>query len=423
MSIYLPKKILIKAKKPVQVKPHVRQGKRVSGYTRQGQVAKIVAKKRKFRLKANQKEMQDMSQIIDKNIGYLIYMGKVIATAIGLTPRFYDSQPVGDLEDLVQEGKFGMMIGGMQWIKNTKAGKAKVDQLTQMKTRAKIYMRLMAQKLRSEVSLPRDVVKDLAIVSTARHELIQQKDGGKITAEEIADMVTLRKRTREGGFDEYVGDEKVERIEALMTYREAQFREDFEIHPLVSEKDVRFWTRYTYDQRKRREVINKVVERLVDAGTLTIDQRDILYLKFYFDQPDYARKERSFETIAKLFDKKAGIKYVRVRSKVGDKHRFTPSGRKTAITARIVKIQKKQFWVSREGKKKEYRIHGKPPLVRIKGVNKKIIWENYTATLNKLFKQPELKSTWEKMKKSVWNGVSKSLALFIPSLQVSTTCE
>lgn len=419
MSIYLPKKILIKAKKPIRVKPHVRRGKRVSGYIRQGQVAKFVAKKRSFRLKANQEEMQNMGQIIDKNMGYLIYMGKTIAQAHGLNARFYDSQPVGDLEDLVSEGKFGMMIGGMEWLKSKKANKHKVDQFTQMKTRAKGHMRLMAKKLRSEVSLPRDVVKDLAIVSTARQKLLQQKDGGRIIAEEIADMVTLHRRTREGGYDEYTGEEKIERIEALMTYRESQFREDFEIHPLVSEKNVRFWTRYTYEQRQHREVINKVIEKLVDAGTLTTDQRDILYLKFYFDQPDYVRKERSFETIATLFDKKAGIKYVRVRSRVGDKHRFIPNRRKSPVTGKIIKISPQSFVVRRGGKKKEYRIMGKPPLVRIKGVNKAVIWKKYSAALNELFKQSELKSVWEKMKKSVWNGISKSLALFIPSLQVS----
>lgn len=417
MPLYLKK--LIKAKKPVRVKPHQRKGKQVTGYIRQGQIAKTVAKKRQFRLKATQKQMQDMGTTIDSNMGYLVYMGKIIAGSHGLSARFYDSQPTGDLEDLIQEGKMGMIIGGMEWIKTNKKGKAKVPQLVQMKTRAKQKMRLMAKKLRSEVSLPRDVVKDLAIISTARQKLLQQKDGGRITAEEIAEMVTLRRRTREGGYEEYSEEEKLERVEALMTYREAQFREDFDIHPLVSESDVRFWTRYTYDQRERRETINKVIEKMVASKQITAEQRDIIYLKFHFDQPDYARRDRTFETIVRLFDKAAGVKYVRVRSKVGDKYRFIPKGHKTAQTARIIKIQPRSFFVKRDTvKKKQYRIMGKPPMLSIKGVDKTELWRKYTSAIEKLIKQPELKIAWEATK-SVWGKLTKSLLLFIPPLKVS----
>jgi len=277
----------------------------------------------------------------------------------------------------------------------------------------------MAKKLRSEVSLPRDVVKDLAIISTARQELLQRKDGGRITPTEIAEMVTLRRRTREGGFEEYADEEKLERVEALMTYREAQFREDFDIHPLVSESDVRFWTRYTYDQRERREQINKVIERMVSDGQITPEQRDIVYLKFYFDQPDYARRDRTFETIARLFDKAAGVKYVRVRSKVGDKYRFTPKGHKTAQTTRIIKIQPKSFIVKRDGvKKKQYRIMGKPPMLSIKGVDKTELWRKYTSAIDQLIKQPELKIAWEATK-SIWGKLTKSLILFISPLDLS----
>ena len=422
MPLYLRR--LIKAKKPVKVRPHQRKGKQVTGYVRQGQIAKTVARKRKFRLKATQSEWKDFEQIAKDNMGYLVYMGKVICFAHGITPRFYHSQPTGDLEDLVQEGKFGMYIGGMEWIKTKKTGKEKVPQLVQMKTRAKQKMRLMAKKLRSEVSLPRDVVKDLAIISTARQALLQQKEGGAITSEELAEMITLRRRTREGGFEEYTDEEKLERVEALMTWREAQFQEDFDIHPLVSESDVRFWTRYTYDQRQRREQINKVIERMVSDKEITPEQRDIVYLKFHFDQPDYARRDRTFENITRLFDKASGVKYVRVRSKVGDKYRFTPKGNKTAITARIVRIKKGSFYVARDtgtGKikrKKEFRIMGKPPMLSIKGVDKTELWRKYTSAIDKLIKQPELKIAWEATK-SVWSKLSKSLLLFIPSLQVS----
>ena len=46
-------------------------------------------------------------------------------------------------------------------------------------------------------------------------------------------------------------------------------------------------------------------------------------------------------------DKKAGIKYVRVRKKVGDTHRFIPSTRKTFIYGEIIKVDKKSFVVRR----------------------------------------------------------------------------
>ncbi len=190
--IYIEK--TIKATAPVRVKAHSRRGKRVRGYVRTFVVGKVPTKKLSTKFKASPTEMKEIIKDVDQNVAYLVYMGKIIASSHGLPVQFVDSKPQGDLADLISAGKHGMILGGMEWLRRD----LKVDQLTQMKTRAKQKMRNIALKLRNTVALPEDIVRDLGIVFAARNELLQLKGGGSVSADEISEKVTLKRRTREG---------------------------------------------------------------------------------------------------------------------------------------------------------------------------------------------------------------------------------
>ncbi len=396
----LRSQILIKS--VIHVKEHVRSGARVKAHIRDIIVSgdKPIPK-----MSVSNDQMALIGGIIEKNNRYLEYLSKIIAKKHNLEIQFKSGKPVGDIADLINEGKLGMIVGGMESINK----KLSVDQLTQMKTRAKVRMRNLAKKLMGNVSLPRDVIKDLAIISTARSKLEQQEETDSVTSEAIAKTVTLKKRTREGGYVELSKKETIVRIHALEKYKGAQSREEFDIQPLTSEANSEYWTEYTHDQRQRRELINKSIDNLVDQKILTPDQRDILYLKFYFDQPEYSRKDRSFDIIAKKFDEKSGKKFVKVRKKVGDNHRFKFKQHKSSITGKIVKVGSNSFTVEHSGTK--YKIPGKPPIYTIKGVNKAEIWKQYTKAVEILSDVPELKRAWG-MLKSIWTSISLPIFLF-----------
>lgn len=409
-----------------RVKPHLRAGKPVLGYQRAGKPVQG-RKKRSIRLRATMPQMLEMGKVIEKNIAYLVFMGKEIARVHGLDIRFIDGQPVGDLADLISEGKHGMLIGGMEAIRSKKTG---VQKLVQMKTRAKQRMRLMAKRLRgSGVQLPRDTIKQLAIISSATEKFMQANNGEKPTKEMLAEMIILHKRTRDGGSVELEYDEKVARIEALEGYKGAQLVDDMDTTPHVEEEDVRFWTIWSREERQLREITHEVINELVVDKKLTLDERDVLYLRFYVDRPQASRMHpRSFSTVAALLDKKRGIKKLKVRKTVGDNHRWRPFHKvrhmtsrkipgkdkrrktitytrrqyKTPVSGVIVDVGTKSFVVEREGRK--YRIQGKPPF-REKSTGQMDVFRIYQSGIEKILAHPkatdELKQALALVQKSI----------------------
>jgi len=414
-----------------RVKPHVRAGKQVSGYTRAGKPGEG-RKKAPMRLRATMPQMQELGQTIEKNIAYLVYMGKEIASVHGLEPRFIEGQPIGDLADLISEGKQGMLIGGMEALRSGKEGDKK---LTQMKTRAKQRMKDMAKQLRGPgVRLPRDMVKQLAIISSATEKFMKLNNGERPSREDLADMIILHKRAADDGKVELDREETVARIEALEGYKGAQLSDDLDDTPHIEEEDVAFWTKWTREERELRETTHRVIAEMMKEKLLTADERDVLYLRFYVDKPESSKgmKPRSFETVAKLLDKKRGIKKIKVRKQVGDIHRFKPMKRvkevkfrrppgkmrrkkyvtyrfvqyKNPITAEIVAVSDKSFVVEREGNK--YRLQGKPPF-KERATGQMDVYRTYQAGIEKILKHP---SAPEQLKHAL-SLVQKSIRVII----------
>jgi len=429
---------LLKAQ-PEHVRAHVRSGKPVAAHIRTGK-PKQARKTPKMRLKATMPQMQELGRIIQKNIAYLVYMGKEIARVHGLDVRFIDGQPVGDVADLISEGKQGMLIGGMEAIRSKKTGDLK---FMQMKTRAKQRMRLMAKKLRgSGVQLPRDMIRQLAIISSATEKYMKLNNGEKPSREDLADMVILHKRTRDGEYVELSPEEKLVRIEALEGYKGAQLTDDMDTTPHIEEEDVAFWSKWTIEERELRETTHRVITSLVKEKALTPDERDVLYLRFYVDKPESSRgmNPRSFETVAKLLDQKRGIRKIKVRKTVGDFHRFKPMkkvrkdvtrvvrgkdqrGRRTVkkkryttyvnerykhpIRAEIVNVTGKSFIVERGGQK--WRIIGTPPF-KEKATGQMDVYRTYQAGVEKIL---EHASAPENLKRAL-ALVQKSIRVIIP---------
>lgn len=414
-----------------RVKPHMRAGKRVSGYTRAGKPGEG-RKKAPMQLRATMPQMQELGQTIEKNVAYLVYMGKEIASVHGLEPQFVEGQPVGDLADLISEGKQGMLIGGMEAIRSGKKGDKK---LTQMKTRAKQRMRHMAKQLRGPgIKLPRDMVKQLAIISSATEKFTKLNSGETPSREDLADMIVLHKRTADGGTVELDREETLARIESLEGYKGVQMADDLDDTPHIEEEDVAFWSKWTYEERELRETTHRVIAEMVKDKLLTPDERDVLYLRFYVDKPQSSTgmKPRSFETVAKLLDKKRGIKKIKVRKQVGDIHRFKPMRKirevkfrrppgkvrkkryityryaqyKVPITTEIISVSDNSFVVQRDGKK--YRIQGKPPF-KERATGQMDVYRTYQAGIEKILKHP---SAPEQLKHAL-SLVQKSIRVII----------
>lgn len=422
--------VLLKAV-TTRVKPHLRAGKPVQAYAR-SQKPGEGRKQTSMRLRATMPQMQELGRIIEKNIAYLVYMAKEIARVHGLDVRFIDSQPVGDVADLISEGKHGMIIGGMEAIRSKKEGDRK---LRQMKTRAKQRMRLMAKKLRgSGVQLPRDMIKQLAIISSATEKFQKANNGEKPTAEVLAEMVILHKRSREGDPVELEYAEKLARIEALEGYKGAQLVDDMDTTPHIEESDVRFWTVWSREERQLREITHAVIEALVAEKKLTPDERDVLYLRFYVDRPEVSRLHpRTFSTVAAQLDIKRGIRKLKVRKRVGDTHRWRPFHKvrsmkswkirgklkrkkvvtytrkqyKNPVSGVIVTVTPNYFIVEREGRK--YRVMGKPPFREL-STGQMDVYRIYQSGIEKIVGHP--KAT-EELKRAL-ALVQKSIRIIVP---------
>lgn len=425
MRVKLP--LLLKAVSE-RVKRHVRDGKPVQAYTRTGKPRKP----HKMALRATFTQMQELGQIIEKNIAYLVYMGKEIAFVHGLQVRFDDGQPVGDIADLISEGKQGMLIGGMEAIKSSKKGDLK---LQQMKTRAKQQMRSVAKEIRGTVRLPRDVIRHLAIISSATEKYMNANEGEKPSREDLAEMIILHRRTREGEYEEMTYEEKMGRIEALEEYKGAQITEELDIRPSIEETDVRFWTVWTREERQLREITHRIINDLVEEGALTPEEKEVLFLRFYVDKPQQRRGmgKRTFETIAKMYDERRGLKKLKVRRKVGDTHRFRPYRKirhekikmdrktrkrrkyvtytyeryKNSLTGHIISIAPKSFRVQRG--KKIYKLEGRPPFRNV-STSPMTIYNHYQSGAEKILAHP---TAPDKLKQAL-KLVTKSIRIMVP---------
>jgi hypothetical protein len=417
--------------KGVTVAPHTRDGHHVDGYTRSA------APKTKTTLKATHRQFMKMNEEIEHNMAYLVYMGKQIAGTHGIQPMFENGRAVGDLGDLIAEGKMGMLIGGMEWMKTRTKAKKKgeepaVDMLTQMKTRAKQRMRLMAKKLKNTVALPRDLTKHLAILASAREKYRQSHNGIEPSDEDLADMITLHKRSDKGPV-EYSHEEKLDRIKALAEYKNSQYVDELDLNELhLDEDDPTFWTKWTSAQREQRKQVNKIVDRLIAEGKLDPMERSVLYLRFYIDDPgrSYGMNVRSFESIARRLDGLRGMKRVRLRKKRGDNVKFKPTKRveiktkrgkptgkyktvryKSEVSMKILKVNKDHFILARtmEPGKKTWRVGGKPPFKNVK-TNKADVWGKYQSGMKKILSHADATSDL----RAALDLTEKSLSVSVP---------
>ena len=356
--------MLVKKSTVQHVKAHLREGKRVAAHTRIG--------KKKTGLTANYRQMHAINEAIEANMPFIIHMGKEIARSHGLDISYQGGKPVGDLADLISEGKHGMLIGGMESIKDKKTAEQK---LIQMKNRAKQRMRGIAKQFMGAVKLPRDVIKHLAIIAAAKEKYADTNEGLMPGAEDLADMIVLHKRTREGGKKKLNIKETIARIEELDRYRGTQSIQDVEIK--AEEKDLIA----SQEEADTRALVHRILADMVKRDQLSKEQQAVLFLRFYVDEPEQTKNTRSFEDIAKLFNEGIG----KVSSKVGDTYRFTPKKRipvitkrnvggkikrvmsyryepyKQAVTGVIVKINPDSFVVKQRGKAKQYTVKGQPP--------------------------------------------------------------
>ncbi len=417
--------------KAVKVAPHMRDGHHVDGYMRS------TAPKKQTTLKATHKQFMEMNALIEENIRYLAYMGKQIALTHGMQPMYENSRAVGDLADLMAEGKMGMLMGGMEWLKTKAKARKKgeepaVDMLTQMKTRAKQSMRIMAKKLKNTVALPRDLTKHLAILASAREKYRQHNQGIEPSDEDLADMITLHKRSDNGPV-EYTHEEKLARIRALDEYKNSQYVDELDLNELhLDEGDPTFWTKWTSSQREQRKQVNKIIDRLIAEGKLDPMERSVLYLRFFVDDPgrSYGMNVRSFESIANKLDDLRGMKRVRLRKKRGDSVTFRPKKKvalktkggkptgkykwepyKSEITAKIVKVNKNSFVLARtmEPGGKEWKIGGKPPFKTVK-TNRADVWGKYQSGVKKILSHADATSEL----RAALDLTEKSLSISIP---------
>lgn len=425
-----------------RVKAHVRGGKLVRAHIRVAREIKG-SQKSSTTLRANIRQMAKINETIESNMGYLIHMGREIARVHGLSTDLVAGRPSGDLADLISEGKHGMLIGGMESIKDKKTGDAR---LMTMKNRAKQRMRAIAKKFTSDVTLPASVFKHLAIIATATEKYMKANSGEKPSADTLADMVTLHIRNRAGESVEMGLDQKIARIEALEGYKGAQIKEELTIDPHIGEADVPFWTKWTVEERNLRDETHKIINELVSEGSLSKEEQEVLFLRFYVDKPDYRGADtRSFSTIAKTFDKQRGQKHVKVLKQIGDSHRFLPSRKirvveqiktprkkkvtgvpefflkrkvsyryekyKTPVTGEIISVGPDSFDVRRKGKKQVFTIEGKPPFKANVVTSQMQMFRLYQSGVEKILSHHSA----SKKLRSALAGMQKSIKMMVPS--------
>lgn len=404
------------------VKPYRRKTGYVRGHTR-------VSKERHGTVKLE--DLKSFAKIIQDNMGYLVSVAKDIARSHSLPLGFDAGQPIGDFADVMSAGKHGMIMGAIEWKRNRNP---KVSQLTQMKTRAKQYMRKVAKQLRGTVDIPRDATKHLTILYHAREKYRQAHGGKEPSSKELADMVTLYRRTKASKPVKLTRKDKIHRIKDLETVNQAQFSERLDIQTRAGEEDIAFWTRYTYGQRKIRQKVNEAIDELVRKKKLTSDQRDIIYLRFYMDKPgsSMGNKLRGFQTIANILNEKKGLTKIKIRKKIGDSVAIKKKGRKVPIRGKIIEITRKpkmakqtglfgtgkipvSYVIDAQGKKT--RIPGKPPLKRIKMIIEKDVREKYNEAVEVL--RPKLEPL-RPLLKSI-DPLSKSLDWILNNMVVIDT--
>ncbi len=396
-----------------RVKSHTRGGKYVSAHTRAGKAKKPITSK-PGRMKASVKQMQDLSVIVQGHAAYLTNIGKEIAQVHGLSVQFHQGHPIGDVADLISEGRYGMLIGGMESIKNRKKDD---DQLIQMKFRAKQRMSSIAKKLKGTITIPRDVIKHLSIIASATDTFMKLNMGEKPTREDLAEMVILHKRTRSGNYIELDYIEKVSRVEALEGFNLSQTVEELDVVPDIAD-DIDA----PYDARMLRKKTHAVINNLVEDNALDPAEKKVMFLRFYVGEENGDGKERSFEAIATAIDEAKGLRIMKERKKAGETHRFQPyrnvrvesieDGKKVVshkkekynnpVNAKIIKVGPKSFQVQRG--KKIYTITGKPPF-KTTTTNPMAVYRLYNSGLEKIINHPtaseELRIALRYAKKSI----------------------
>jgi len=416
---------LFKGKTVAHVKPHTREGKHVQGYDR-----KVTpAKKKRKRITIKFEAAKEINDQIQANYPYLIKMGRVFAESHGLPIQFVAGQPKGDIEDLIAEGRLGMMMGGYEWM-NTK--KPKVDRLTQMKTRAKYRMRRLAKKLRGSIDIPYDVTRELAILGSAREHYKQLHDGHPPTNEQLAEIIRLRRRTSTG----YISldyDERLARIEVLREFKQSQRPQEFGVMPYVDEADVTYWTKHTYEQRLRRERVHELINQAVKQKKLTDLQRKILFMRHFIDDPKKnprGARVRSFRTMANKLSEEKGLKHVKMRAVVGQTVKATPVYRRKIrtgkqkgqlewvryqkpVTGQITKIKSDHYFMTHG--KQTVRVPNKPPYMPAPVIRHDEIHDMYTDAIKTLKRSKIIKrqlfDLWEAANKAIIIYMKKSFVV------------
>lgn len=411
MRLTLPKYILSMQKaekaKTVQVRAYTRQGKPVKPHSRTVEGA-AGARKVDFMV------LRDINEDIEKNIAYLVYMAKVISTGHGIPIQFHDGQPVGDTADLFAEGRMGMLVGGMEW-----EGKKekKVKRIVQMKTRAKLNMLKMAKKLSSQIKRPRDFHIHRRIINDMVDKLTHKSGGYPPMPEDVAENITLMKRTR-GRRKELSFKEKLHKVYEIARYG-SRFLMDIDWE-IAGDQDEEMWKKSSPEERQLQKEVRGVLSGLVTNRDLTQEQYDILRKRYYLGKKLLPRQPRSFQRVADMiWDEN---KPRRVRKKVGDYYRHTPTSKKGKkykfpVYAKIIKVAKKpspHFWV-KVGKTRR-RIIGLPPFrKRVKTPTVHQVIEKHAEAVEII--KPHLEHLIPLLKKSVERNriaqwIGKDIRLF-----------
>lgn len=359
-------KYLKKAKTTVQVRQHIRRGRPVKQHNRNVGVTHGI-------------EMKTLTHInaeIDKNMGWIVFMAKKVSDSHGISVDFEDGQPVNDLADIVSEGKVGMIRGGMEW--ENRKGEHKVDRLTQMKFRAKKRMLNIAKTLNTQVKRPRDFIKHQTIINNAINKLTQKNGGNPPTPESVANIITLKKRGKDGKQKKLSYRGTLHRIYEINEHTRYYEQAGSDVwHQMVGDEDVKMWTTHTKENREIIKKVTGVLEQLVATGELTKEQYDILQKRYYLGKKRMPSKPKSYESIAIEISERDRPE--KERKKIGDYYHIKIKNRKVPVYAEIVDIvedkgKPKQVSIFEKKKKKAYFIvkvddryidvKGKPPYKR-----------------------------------------------------------
>ena len=337
--------------KTIQVRGHVRRGKPVKPHPR------VVTGFRKVDFHV----LHDINSEIEKNIAYLVYIAKVISNSHGIPIQFESGQPTGCTADLFAEGRMGMLLGGIEW-ENRKD--KKLRRFIQMKTRARLNMLKMAKKLSSQIKRPRDFHIHYSIINNMIEKLTQEKGGYPPTPEDVADKITLMKRTRDGR-RELNYTERLQKVYEIAKYGSRyEMNTDWEI---MGDRDIGMWTERTIEERQLQRDVRRVLSGLLDQGILSPEQYEVIKKRYYLGNKQLPKNPRTFQRIADMiWDEN---KPRQVRKKVGDFYRYTPKSKKgkkykTPVYTQITKVIKKPkayFLVKMRTSDKQKRIEGLPP--------------------------------------------------------------